>query len=202
MCWYDWSKNDSFAGDCPRWANSLQRRNSHRFASGTWGTVSRPESTYPYPGSYAFPAAALPVSHSGKSASRTRASSTLWSRWAPILPRRRELASVGRGHIEERAGAFRQVGLINHAWSDPGALTRPWYHFPVGNNGSRGRTLAPVVGRGCPVPANKAALEYDHILILGPTFPHEVAGFSGGAKYLFPGISGPEMINATTGSAR
>jgi nickel-dependent lactate racemase len=44
---------------------------------------------------------------------------------------------------------------------------------------------------------NKAALEYDHILILGPTFPHEVVGFSGGAKYLFPGISGADMINAT-----
>lgn len=44
---------------------------------------------------------------------------------------------------------------------------------------------------------NKAALEYDHIIILGPTFPHEVAGFSGGTKYLFPGISGPDMINAT-----
>jgi len=34
-------------------------------------------------------------------------------------------------------------------------------------------------------------------LILGPTFPHEVVGFSGGAKYLFPGISGGEMIDAT-----
>jgi nickel-dependent lactate racemase len=44
---------------------------------------------------------------------------------------------------------------------------------------------------------NRAALEYDHILILGPVFPHEVVGFSGGAKYLFPGISGPEMIHAT-----
>ena len=44
---------------------------------------------------------------------------------------------------------------------------------------------------------NQAALEYDHILIIGPTFPHEVVGFSGGAKYLFPGISGPDMINAT-----
>jgi nickel-dependent lactate racemase len=44
---------------------------------------------------------------------------------------------------------------------------------------------------------NRAILDYDHLLILGPTFPHEVVGFSGGAKYLFPGISGPEMINAT-----
>jgi nickel-dependent lactate racemase len=44
---------------------------------------------------------------------------------------------------------------------------------------------------------NRAAVEHDHVLILGPTFPHEVVGFSGGAKYLFPGISGSEMIDAT-----
>jgi nickel-dependent lactate racemase len=48
-----------------------------------------------------------------------------------------------------------------------------------------------------PVRINRLALEYDHLLILGPTFPHEVVGFPGGAKYLFPGISGPEMINVT-----
>jgi len=48
-----------------------------------------------------------------------------------------------------------------------------------------------------PVNINRKVLDYDHILILGPTFPHEVAGFSGGAKYLFPWISGPEMINTT-----
>jgi nickel-dependent lactate racemase len=47
------------------------------------------------------------------------------------------------------------------------------------------------------VQINRAALENDTILIVGPTFPHEVVGFSGGAKYLFPGISGPEMINVT-----
>ena len=28
-------------------------------------------------------------------------------------------------------------------------------------------------------------------------FPHEVAGFSGGNKYFFPGIAGPEIINFT-----
>jgi nickel-dependent lactate racemase len=32
-------------------------------------------------------------------------------------------------------------------------------------------------------------------VICGPVFPHEVVGFSGGNKYLFPGISGPEVIN-------
>jgi nickel-dependent lactate racemase len=44
---------------------------------------------------------------------------------------------------------------------------------------------------------NRAVLNYDHILILGPTFPHEVVGFSGGAKYFFPGISAADMINVT-----
>jgi nickel-dependent lactate racemase len=55
----------------------------------------------------------------------------------------------------------------------------------------------PSLDRDVPVRINKAVLAYDHIIILGPTFPHEVVGFSGGAKYLFPGISGPELINTT-----
>ena len=38
---------------------------------------------------------------------------------------------------------------------------------------------------------------YDTILIFGATAPHEVAGFSGGAKYFFPGVSGPELTHAT-----
>ncbi len=42
---------------------------------------------------------------------------------------------------------------------------------------------------------NKAVEEYDLILILGPVFPHEVAGFSGGDKYLFPGIAGGEFLH-------
>jgi nickel-dependent lactate racemase len=38
---------------------------------------------------------------------------------------------------------------------------------------------------------------YDTVLIFGATLPHEVAGFSGGAKYFFPGVSGPELTHAT-----
>ncbi len=38
---------------------------------------------------------------------------------------------------------------------------------------------------------------YDHILVFGATSPHEVAGFSGGAKYFFPGVSGADLTNAT-----
>lgn len=38
---------------------------------------------------------------------------------------------------------------------------------------------------------------YDQILVCGPVFPHEVAGFSGGNKYFVPGVAGPEIINLT-----
>jgi nickel-dependent lactate racemase len=47
------------------------------------------------------------------------------------------------------------------------------------------------------VSLNRLPLEYDHVLVCGPVFPHEVAGFSGGTKYLFPGIAGPEIIHFT-----
>ena len=48
-----------------------------------------------------------------------------------------------------------------------------------------------------PVTLNKLILDYEHILICGPVFPHEVVGFSGGNKSFFPGIGGAEIINFT-----
>jgi nickel-dependent lactate racemase len=48
-----------------------------------------------------------------------------------------------------------------------------------------------------PVSLNRLVLEYDALLVCGPVFPHEVVGFSGGTKYFFPGIAGPEVINLT-----
>ncbi len=44
---------------------------------------------------------------------------------------------------------------------------------------------------------NRLIFDYDQLLICGPVFPHEVVGFSGGNKYLFPGIAGGEIINFT-----
>ena len=38
---------------------------------------------------------------------------------------------------------------------------------------------------------------YDLVLIFGATVPHEVAGFAGGAKYFFPGVSGAELTHKT-----
>jgi nickel-dependent lactate racemase len=44
---------------------------------------------------------------------------------------------------------------------------------------------------------NRLVVESDVTLIVGPVLPHEVIGFSGGNKYLFPGLSGHEMIDVT-----
>ncbi|MGP0031619.1 MAG: lactate racemase domain-containing protein [Acidimicrobiales bacterium] len=44
---------------------------------------------------------------------------------------------------------------------------------------------------------NRLVLDSDVTIIIGPVLPHEVVGFSGGNKYLFPGLSGPELIDVT-----
>lgn len=98
---------------------------------------------------------------------------------------------------EERAKRFSNIGLINHAWDDPSSLTTIGVMEQDEIKMLAGDSWHPSLPNRIDIRINKLALEYDAILILGPTFPHEVAGFSGGAKYLFPGISGPEMINAT-----
>ena len=46
-----------------------------------------------------------------------------------------------------------------------------------------------------PIDINSKIFDYDLLMILGPVFPHEVVGFSGGAKYLFPGISGGDFLH-------
>src|SRR5262249_6885515 len=45
------------------------------------------------------------------------------------------------------------------------------------------------------VTINRAVFDYDQLIIVGPVFPHEVVGFSGGNKYLFPGIGGAAILN-------
>ena len=36
---------------------------------------------------------------------------------------------------------------------------------------------------------NRHVAEADVAIVVGPVFPHEVVGFSGGNKYFFPGVS-------------
>ena len=98
---------------------------------------------------------------------------------------------------DERMTTFRHIGLVNHAWDDLSALTSLGMLDQDDIKRIAGASWHPSLPNEINIRLNRAALEHDHILIIGPTFPHEVVGFSGGAKYLFPGISGPDMIHAT-----
>lgn len=97
---------------------------------------------------------------------------------------------IGRTVSNGSAGRHR---IYNHRWDDPAALVT------LGEISAE--EVAEMTGgrmkRAVPVRLNRLILDYDYILICGPVFPHEVAGFSGGAKYFFPGIAGPEMIHIT-----
>src|SRR5215213_11222095 len=99
--------------------------------------------------------------------------------------------------IEERTTTFKHIGLLNHAWDSPSTLVSIGTMKQDEIKEIAGKSWHSSLPRQVDIRINKAALEYDHVMILGPTFPHEVVGFSGGAKYLFPGISGAGMINAT-----
>jgi lactate racemase len=103
----------------------------------------------------------------------------------------RQLESlVGRPVSQGRAGAHR---IFNHRWDDP-ATFAALGTIPASE-------IAELTGgrlrQDVPVALNRLVLEYDHVLICGPVFPHEVAGFSGGTKYFFPGIAAAEIIHFT-----
>lgn len=95
--------------------------------------------------------------------------------------------------MAERAAHYPDVRIFNHRWDLPETLL---------TIGTISRDEAAQLTDGLlvdevAVTLNRMILDYDLLLICGPVFPHEVAGFSGGAKYLFPGIAGADIINFT-----
>ena len=92
---------------------------------------------------------------------------------------------------DERRTRYHAVRFFNHAWNNPAELR------------SIGRITADEIeelsgglfSRDVAITVNRRLFDYDQIIIIGPVFPHEVIGFSGGNKYLFPGVSGPEVLH-------
>lgn len=73
-----------------------------------------------------------------------------------------------------------RVRIFNHEWMDPSNLV------------SLGKTE-----NGTPITVNRIAYEADFLIGIGSIVPHCWAGFSGGAKIIQPGISGPDTTAAT-----
>ena len=103
------------------------------------------------------------------------------------LPEERILSLYGISRREEFAGSR----FFNHRWDRADTFRRI---------GSFSASEVEEISEGLlceevPIDINRKIFDYDRILIVGPVFPHEVVGFSGGAKYLFPGISGGEFLH-------
>jgi lactate racemase len=92
---------------------------------------------------------------------------------------------------EERRTTYASVRLLNHQWDNPTALQ----HIGTIAAEEINHLTNGLFSIDVPVTINRHIHEYDRIIIAGPVFPHEVVGFSGGNKYLFPGVSGPEVLN-------
>jgi nickel-dependent lactate racemase len=92
---------------------------------------------------------------------------------------------------EQREREYAGCRFFNHRWDLEGTLA------PLGR--IEADEIEELTGglfrEAVTVDLNRSALEYDLILVLGPVFPHEVVGISGGDKYLFPGISGGEFLH-------
>lgn len=85
----------------------------------------------------------------------------------------------------------RGVTVYNHLFQDPQELV----HVGTISKEEMQTISQGLIAEDVPVTVNRRILEYDELLIMGPVFPHEVVGFSGGYKYFFPGISGPELTD-------
>ena len=97
---------------------------------------------------------------------------------------------VGRTVTDGKAG---ERGVFHHRWDDPATFTTlGTIEEAEIEQLTGGRMRRPVT-----VALNRLLLDYDHVMVCGPVFPHEVAGFSGGTKYLFPGVAGAEIIHFT-----
>ena len=90
-------------------------------------------------------------------------------------------------------GRFGRSRIFNHRWDRPETFVTIGT-IPASEISS---LTGGLLSNEVPVTLNRLIFDYDHLVICGPVFPHEVVGFSGGNKYFFPGIGGAEIINFT-----
>lgn len=100
-------------------------------------------------------------------------------------------AHLGLGDAARHAAAFPKVRFHNHAWDRASELVEVGRLTESDVEEISGGRLSLEV----PVTILRKVATARKVLVLGPVFPHEVAGYSGGNKYLFPGVSGRQIID-------
>ncbi len=97
--------------------------------------------------------------------------------------------------IRSKLGLSNQINFThyhNHEYNDPEQLVTVG---EISSSFVEEKTNGKL-SQSIPVVVNKLITEdYDLIIALGGTLPHEAAGYAGGLKIFFPGISGPEVID-------
>ncbi len=104
----------------------------------------------------------------------------------------REMTEI---EIREKLGLSSKINFnhfYNHEYNDPQQL------ITVGEISAAfvAEKTEGGLSQSIPVVVNKLVVaDYDLIITLGGTLPHEAAGYAGGLKVFFPGISGPGVID-------
>jgi nickel-dependent lactate racemase len=89
------------------------------------------------------------------------------------------------------ADRYPGLQVLNHRWHDPETFV-DLGTIPADRIGELSGGL---LHTAVDVKLNRAVAEHDVALVIGPVFPHEVVGFSGGNKYFFPGVAGQDIID-------
>jgi nickel-dependent lactate racemase len=112
------------------------------------------------------------------------------------------LDDTAKGHLLETRVVDGMAGssrIFNHRWEIPETFstlgTIPAEEVAAATDGKLEIDIEVRLNRLVGDAAGN--MLYHHILVCGPVFPHEVAGFSGGNKYFVPGVAGQEVIDAT-----
>jgi nickel-dependent lactate racemase len=94
------------------------------------------------------------------------------------------------GHLEE---TYPDTVVVNHEWWRPETFadlgTVPASRIAELSDGQMRLDVQVLL--------NRAVVEHDIALVVGPVLPHEVVGISGGNKYFFPGVGGQKIIDVS-----
>ena len=95
------------------------------------------------------------------------------------------------GYSGDPESRYPGATVLNHEWWDQDTFVT------LGHIGADrvAELSGGLLREGVDVRLNRAVVEHDVTLVVGPVFPHEVVGFSGGNKYFFPGVAGQEVID-------
>ncbi|MYW05026.1 DUF2088 domain-containing protein [Streptomyces sp. SID3343] len=100
-------------------------------------------------------------------------------------------APMGEAELAAHIPPLPGMTVLNHEWWKPSTFAS------VGTIGAErvAELSGGLLRQEVDVRLNRAVVEHDVALVVGPVFPHEVVGFSGGDKYFFPGVAGADIID-------